>query len=424
MISYLIYLLQVSFVFASLVSFYYLFLKDLTFHTFNRIILILIIPTSLVIPVIEMPENVITSNYIYEISSFDTSIDNVSTTFEEPKALAANICIAYYLGIFYYLGVGVSLTLLCLNIFKILHIKRLSEKEERAGVIIYTSSNPVVFSCFHWIFVPKAMPLKLLSLILKHEQAHVRKNHTFDLLFVELFAALLWFNPFIYLFRNLLKAVHEYQADTYVLQQDISKSTYLTLLLQNLSHTNGYGITSNFKSSQIKKRVKMMTKNKSKRIQSMKYLFILPITLGLLMAFAPFPVEEPSIFPIAEGLYDKISSPFGVTRKNPFSKEIEKHNGIDIVAKSGTPVLATGDGKVIKAEYNKAYGHMIVIDHGDNIQTMYAHLHKVNVKEGELVKLKDVIGEVGNTGRSTAPHLHYEVRKGKKHIDPSLYFKE
>ena len=167
-----------------------------------------------------------------------------------------------------------------------------------------------------------------------------------------------------------------------------------------------------------------MTKNKSKRIQSMKYLFIIPIAFALLMAFAPLPMGEPSIFPIAEGLDEKISSPFGVTRKNPFSKEIEKHNGIDIVAKSGTPVLATGDGKVIKAEYNKAYGHMIVIDHGDNIQTMYAHLHKVNVKEGELVKLKDVIGEVGNTGRSTAPHLHYEVLQNGEQVDPMGYFKK
>lgn len=422
MISYLIYLLQVGFVFTCLLAFYYLFLKNLTFHTINRFILLLIIPIALAIPGIEMPLNTITSNYLYEVTSFEAPIETVSTTFDEPNATAANYSIVYYLGIFYFLGVGVSLTILCLNILKIMHIKRLSQKEEREGNIIYTSSNPSVFSCFQWIFVPKAMPMDLLRPVLSHEQAHVRMYHTFDLLIVELFAALMWINPFVYLYRNLLKAVHEYQADAYALKKNISKSNYLTLLLQNLSQTNGYGITSNFKSSQIKNRVKMITKNKSKRIHSMKYLFVLPISFALLMAFAPLPGEEPSIFPIADGLYEKISSPFGVTRKNPFSKEIEKHHGIDIVAKTGTPVLATGDGKVMKAEYNKAFGHMIVIDHGENIQTLYAHLNKVNVKEGDLVTLKDVIGEVGNTGRSTAPHLHYEVRKDGKQVDPRDYF--
>jgi murein DD-endopeptidase MepM/ murein hydrolase activator NlpD len=402
---------------------------------------LLIIPLALIIPTLEIPiSSSIASNYIIEPSGFEPTTEIMAAKLNELKSADVKDSVFIYLNIFYWLGVGVSMTLFVLNILRLLHIRRLSNKVKVDGFTILTSSTPAIFSSFKWIFVPKDMPLNQVQPIIKHEQAHVRKLHTIDLLMVELFAALLWFNPFIYLFKNLLKAVHEYQADAHVLSSNISKSNYLAVLLKNLSPKNGHSLTessagslaSSFKNSHIKNRIKMMTKNKSTRIQSIKYLLILPIISGLLLAFTPitgnemsyitFTGEVPSIFPIQEGLYKKISSPYGVTRKDPFTKEMKKHTGMDIVADTGTPILATGSGKVIKAGEYGFFGNMIVIDHGEYIQTMYAHLNKVNVKEGDLVNTEDVIGEVGSTGKSTAPHLHYEVHKNGKRVNPSEYY--
>lgn len=95
---------------------------------------------------------------------------------------------------------------------------------------------------------------------------------------------------------------------------------------------------------------------------------------------------------------------------------IHGHNGIDIAATPGTPVVASGNGRVIAARvggYNGGYGNMVVISHDGGVQTVYAHLREVNVSQGEVVTQGQIIGGVGNTGRSTGPHLHFEVRGAK-----------
>jgi len=117
-----------------------------------------------------------------------------------------------------------------------------------------------------------------------------------------------------------------------------------------------------------------------------------------------------------------ISSSFG-KRVDPFHRKSAFHSGIDFKAKSGTPVLASGSGKVIKAGRNGGYGLMVEIDHGHGITTRYAHLSKILVKAGARVSDKQKIGRVGSTGRSTGPHLHYEVRRNAKASNPKRFLK-
>ena len=114
-------------------------------------------------------------------------------------------------------------------------------------------------------------------------------------------------------------------------------------------------------------------------------------------------------------------SGFGM-RFHPVFKRRKMHYGIDFTCPQGTAIQATGDGKVVKVERRKSgYGNNITIDHGFGYKTLYAHMHKMDVKLGEKVKRGQVIGEVGSTGTSTAPHLHYEVHlKGKK-VNPIHY---
>ncbi|MCD6585903.1 MAG: peptidoglycan DD-metalloendopeptidase family protein [Desulfobacteraceae bacterium] len=114
----------------------------------------------------------------------------------------------------------------------------------------------------------------------------------------------------------------------------------------------------------------------------------------------------PSIRPVEGGW---ISSKFGF-RQSPFSNKHEFHSGVDIAVHKGTPVKATANGTVTCAHYRGSFGKVVFINHGFGIVTRYAHLSSFHVKEGQKVKRGDVIGEVGTTGRSTGPHLHYEVR--------------
>ncbi|MBN1628115.1 MAG: M23 family metallopeptidase [Deltaproteobacteria bacterium] len=112
-----------------------------------------------------------------------------------------------------------------------------------------------------------------------------------------------------------------------------------------------------------------------------------------------------------------ISSGFGL-RSDPITHETRFHSGVDIAAEKGTPVKAAMSGKVVMSCKMPDYGNVVAVDHGSGIVTVYAHNEKNTVKAGDYVGKGDVIGRVGSTGRSTGPHLHFEVRKNGVKIDP------
>ena len=112
-----------------------------------------------------------------------------------------------------------------------------------------------------------------------------------------------------------------------------------------------------------------------------------------------------------------LTSYFGM-RKSPFTGKRVMHAGLDIAANVGTPVIATADGIVARVKYSPAYGKMVVIDHGYGYRTIFAHNSKIMVKAGQRIKRGDTVAKVGNTGRSTGPHLHYELRLNGVPIDP------
>jgi murein DD-endopeptidase MepM/ murein hydrolase activator NlpD len=129
-------------------------------------------------------------------------------------------------------------------------------------------------------------------------------------------------------------------------------------------------------------------------------------------------VEKPTIWP----LDGRLMSPFG-NRTDPFSEEGAFHKGVDIQASTGTPVHTTADGIVIFAEFYSGYGRLVVVDHGEGFHTYYAHLSKFWVRAGQEVRRGDGVGEVGSSGKVTAPHLHYEVRIGGTPMNPIRFMK-
>ncbi len=116
--------------------------------------------------------------------------------------------------------------------------------------------------------------------------------------------------------------------------------------------------------------------------------------------------------------YKRISSGFSLSRKHPILGTFKTHRAIDFAADTGTPVETVGDGKVVYSGWNGAYGNFVKVDHGQGFATAYAHLSKIYVSKGAKVKQGDLIGAVGTTGRSTGPHLHYEMYKNGALVHP------
>ncbi|MCP4292867.1 MAG: M23 family metallopeptidase [bacterium] len=125
----------------------------------------------------------------------------------------------------------------------------------------------------------------------------------------------------------------------------------------------------------------------------------------------------PSIRPIDIGW---VSSRFGL-RDDPFTGKGRFHHGLDFSAPTGTEVRVTGDGVVVLVQHQRGLGKVIKVDHGNSVVTVYAHLNRQDVKKGDLVKRGQVIATSGNTGRSTAPHLHYEIRIQGRSVNPVSY---
>ncbi|RKP44291.1 peptidase M23 [Cohnella endophytica] len=118
----------------------------------------------------------------------------------------------------------------------------------------------------------------------------------------------------------------------------------------------------------------------------------------------------------------RITSTFGI-RRDPFTNRATNHAGLDIGGDIGDPIYAAADGTVIEAGRSASHGNNVMIAHANGIRTHYSHMSKITAKIGDKVRKGDIIGEVGSTGRSTGPHLHYEVLINGEHVDPAPYLK-
>jgi len=129
----------------------------------------------------------------------------------------------------------------------------------------------------------------------------------------------------------------------------------------------------------------------------------------------------PAIQPVQNKDLKRMASGYGM-RMHPILKYRKMHHGMDFTAPKNTPIYATGDGKVIKASRASGFGKVVYIDHGFGYVTKYGHMNKFNTRKGKKVKRGDIIGYVGNTGLSSGPHLHYEVHKNGRPINPVNFY--
>jgi beta-lactamase regulating signal transducer with metallopeptidase domain len=437
MILFLWFTLKASICLILFYMFFVLFLRKSTFFWLNRIYLLTGLLLSLIIPLLKIPLHGNSLPVVNSALDLISGIESEGVSQQTPN----NMNILHFfnfqiiLPVIYIIGVSFMFIRLFNFLYGIIRLRGNSQTYAMGRIRIVKTQTVTPFSFFNIVFLPVDETDRM---IMNHEMAHVRQHHWFDLVIAETVSLLLWFNPFVVLYKSSLKLQHEYLADAQVLRNSYRIEDYLACMLQRVQFVSTGGLVSPFFCKTIKKRVIMMTKNKTSVKHLWVYLLVIPLVGLLLAAFTlksnpglisdnkpdKTVVHKPSIYPV-KTIY--------ITRKNgygewinPISHVREFHKGIDLAAKEGIEVMATADGEIVEAKFdeNSKKGNYVLIKHDETYSTIYAHLKSFTVKPGDQVKQGQVIGNVGNTGVSTGPHLHYEVICNNERVNPKDYLTE
>lgn len=310
----------------------------------------------------------------------------------------------------------------------------------------YAFTDAVSSVCVHGFFRPVIlMPLNLLDrvplkdaiLMGAHEMAHIKRGDTILFGLCTAARAVFWFNPFMQRIAACANLAAEQAADALVIECGAKRRDYAHCFVQGLRFAAGRSQLGRdlvpsftpFDKRSRRERLNAILSNTERRsLLSLSHKIGLAISImaaaALAFAQAAFAVA-PS--PASEALptapvKGTITMSFGET-SGVLGKDRPSHEGVDIKAARGSFVRAAGDGKVTDATERyrgqTAWGNVVVIDHGHGLVTRYAHLDSYRVKKGDTVDAGDVIGVVGSTGRSTGPHLHFEVIQDGLAIDPA-----
>ena len=277
--SFLIYDAKVAVLIAAFYMFYRLMLSKETFHRVNRVVLLLTAAASFVLPLC-----VITVHKTVMMEA--TPMVSVGDVQAEIATEGAPEVWQVVLPLLFIIGVAATLAHTLVSLMKVLLLIRRSEKHPQPdGITLCVTGNAKVspFSWMHYIVMNRSDYEKHDAAILAHERGHVRLRHSWDLLLVDLLTALQWFNPAMWMLRQDLRAIHEYEADGAVLSQGINARQYQYLLITKAASIGGYSIANGISHSTLKNRITMMLHKKSPRSSFLKLLALIPI-VGVALA--------------------------------------------------------------------------------------------------------------------------------------------
>ena len=273
------YFIQVMLFQALFLAIYDLFLQKETFFKWNRVYLLLMPIVAFVIPLIKL-------NYFNERIPQEYVVQ-LPTVFLNPQSFIENSVpentTFNYVPFIFYGGILFFTALFLFRLYKIykLYASGRVEKYQNYTLVILAKKQSA-FSFFNFIFIHESYVKNNDLQVINHELVHCKQHHTFDLLLMEILKIALWFNPFIYLFQKRITILHEYISDNEVVSEVDKKTYFNKILSETFSVENIAFINQFYKQSLIKKRIVMITKNKSKQIKKLKYLLLLPVLTAML----------------------------------------------------------------------------------------------------------------------------------------------
>ena len=365
----------------------------------------------------------------------------------------------------YVIYIIVALASLGLTVYNIIKIQRLRRRSRLTHTKDYTLAEhediKTPFSFLRTIFLGFNYEAQERRQILTHEASHVRHRHSFERIFLSVLRSVFWFNPFFWMAEKDLEEVQEWEADKDVLSEGYELDAYRTTIFKQLFGYNP-DISCGLNHSLTKQRFIMMTQSRRGKGAWIRLAATLPVIAAVFIAFGCGTKEAKASSEVSTNLtngtektYIQMCPPCDATVRNSFGARTEPsgagtHQGIDYVLDEGDPVYAAAEGEISSITRDDSNGLMLVLKHNDGIETRYAHLSKIQIVshlriEGGMMTVNNtynlitdadhsnqkisgkvnrgqLIGYAGSTGRVTGPHLHFEVRKDGKPVDPVTMF--
>lgn len=272
------YILQVILFQVLFLAIYDFFLSKETFFNKNRWYLLSTPILSFFIPLIKIPtfQKAVPQEYIVYLPEIVLSPEKVIQKTKIYQSIN-------YVGIIFWIGVILFSVLFLLKLIKIINLIKKYEVIKQAGfTLIFIPNKTKAFSFFNYIFLGKEIPISKQKKIIEHELVHSKQKHSLDLLLFEILKIAMWFNPMVYFYQKRISLIHEYISDAIVAKSE-TKETYINNLLSNFFQVENIAFINQFyKRSLIKKRIIMITKSQSKKINQLKYLVLIPVLVSML----------------------------------------------------------------------------------------------------------------------------------------------
>jgi hypothetical protein len=285
--NFLLYMVESSICLGLFYLVYWAFLRKETFFAINRLFLMLSIPLSFLIPLINLPSPIRTAPSIEQGHLF-APVSNLQTN---------SLGLMDMLWVIYLAGVGFFLVRFSYKIVQLLLLIKKNGYQKYGKInCVFIDEDSAPFSFFNFFFLNKSnVSQHDLLRIIDHELVHIKQYHTLDLIITELLTIVEWFNPFVRPYKTSLKEIHEYLADNHVIAQGCSRAKYQLLIFEQHVGLKLFEFVNNFNHSLIKRRITMMTKGKSKTWAKSKFLLMIPVICFLVLAFAnPRPASSPA----------------------------------------------------------------------------------------------------------------------------------